>query len=525
MKRIALLTALVLTLLVAVLSFLYVRITPLGIAFLISQARAQSYNVKCPTFAGPVTSLQFQDRGGSFVDHGCYDAATGNLLIAHTWHIAAPGSGHDLRYQVEPAIAAFSQTNPGMIELGSGTSYPLTATINKPFWVGIEGHNAVITVASLSGPAILTSSPGPFASQNVATYDGRGINNLTLIGSGASATPYGIWIGADPAGVITAAGARDFMPTFSNVHVKHFGAAYVLGGHSTHPKWIGGVIDNQYNEVEDGIRCVPGMAGIENATIIGTTFLGGGGNRGQAINCPDAAGTDMRLTDVSIDFYNSCPASGCRGMCSGELDPGPQITFNNGVFVFEGHLETCSNYMIASTEPNKRPFVVIKSGTQITYDETSSVVTPGVVEMGGAYPILTVEAGVSIGLAGNAQTLGAFAVSKNSTGQVSIGPYYATRGGLPYTVPGARGTWNSVSTPEFSSGIWSGQRFGLTWDVNQIDMDNGAGSVVFRPFNGPPSGICSSPTMAFNGAATSDSTMVYFCPGGNSSRWTALPVP
>src|SRR5579863_10546539 len=87
--------------------------------------------------------------------------------------------GTDIGAQLNACISAFSPTSPGLCTISIGT-YALTTKVTKPQWVTIEGNNAVITVASLSTPAIVCVTTLGLSPAEIGTYSRRGIRNLSL---------------------------------------------------------------------------------------------------------------------------------------------------------------------------------------------------------------------------------------------------------------------------------------------------------------------------------------------------------
>jgi hypothetical protein len=388
--------------------------------------------------------------------------------------------GADIGAKVNACIAQFSATSPGLCVLNAGTTYTLTTTIIKPQWVAIDGNNSVITVRSLSGPAIIAATTISLAPTYPGTYSRRGIRNLTLIGNGPSSTPYGIWLGGDPAGVFISPSATDFFEVFDNVHVQNFGTQYEFGSNMFQDTWLVGTIMGGYPAAEDGVTCATNMSGGENMAFIGTQFPSGGGSTGLAINCPNAYGGTITLSSVSVDFWGSNNASGCPN----RLGTG-QIVFNNGHLIIQGgHFETCSGPVIIANNASYQTSIDITGGAEFFLgDQTHRLTTPGIIEVNGGltqnpsedyidHVLLTIGAN---------QTVKSLIATHGPGGQFFCGPYYSNKYGRGYNqVPCRSGDWSAgFEAVHNSSGSISGfnavGNFSMSGAVDQAAPNSFAG--------------------------------------------------
>ena len=372
-------------------------------------------------------------------------------------------TGSDIGEQLNTCIARFaSPATPGLCEIAPGT-YWLSSTVKKPQWVTIEGNNAVITIGTPNSPGLHTPA---IVCANLSkvlypaqpgTYSRRGIKNLTLIGNGPSNTPYGIWVGGDPSGGTLSGGAvslraTDFLEEFDNVHVQNFGSQYVLGNNIYQQFWVGGTIMGGYKATEHGVTIVKGGGGAENLTFTGTQFVGGGGNTGYAVNAEDALGSTINLDHVSIDFWNADNAGGCPNRIrNGQA----QILFNNGHLTLDSvHMQNCSGPQIISTSPQVQ--ITVAAGTEFTFEDAAhNLSTHDVIEVAGGNPQVNIGSGTIIGI-GAGQDLAAYVVNARHGGQLSIGSYFATRGGKYYQVLPYSGVWDHAIAPTYSSGAVTG---------------------------------------------------------------------
>jgi hypothetical protein len=373
---------------------------------------------------------------------------TGNEQFIGMPYFVNPGASKEIGGPLNTCIATFSSAKtPGVCIIAPG-NYELTQTVIKPQWVQIEGNNAVISVSSLSTPAIICATTQRLFPTIAGTYARRGIANLTLIGNGPGSTPYGIWLGGDPTGTIISPTAQDFMEVFDNVHVQNFGAQYELGGNISQDLWVGGSIMGGYASAENGVVMAAKAGGSENLTFSGTQFIAGGGNTGFAILVANANGSTINLDHVSVDYWGSGNSRGCPH----SLGTG-QVEFNNGHLVVDGgHFETCSGLQILSnTDANVQ--ISIVGGTEFGFEDTKhALVTPAAIQVQGASPQVTVEAGTNIGIANGAtQTVSAYVNNAGSGGQVFIGQYFSAEGAGYTPIPPVTGPFNAGLIPQMSS--------------------------------------------------------------------------
>jgi hypothetical protein len=383
--------------------------------------------------------------------------------------------GTDIGAKVNACIAQFSPTSPGLCVLSAGTTYALATTIVKPQWVTIDGNNSVITVSSLSTPAIVAATTASLPPTDAGTYSRRGIRNLTLIGNGPSNTPYGIWLGGDPAGVIISSSATDFFEVFDNVHVQNFGTQYEFGNNIFQDTWLAGTIMGGYPAAENGVTCAANISGAENMAFIGTHFPSGGGNTGLAINCPNAYDMTLNLSGLSLDYWGANNASGCPN----SLGTG-QIVFDNGHLIIQGvHFETCSGPQIIANNASYQTNINITGGTEFFLtDATHTLTTPGIIEVNGGAPQDYVDH-ILVGIGTN-QTVTALIANSGTGGQFFCGPYYSSKIGGGYNqVPCRSGAWNAGFEALYVNGGVAGfnvvSNFSISGALNQAAANAFAG--------------------------------------------------
>lgn len=362
-------------------------------------------------------------------------------------------AGTDIGAKANTCIAQFSPTSPGLCALSTNTTYALTTTIVKPQWVTIEGNNAVITVSSLSTPAIVAATTTSLAPNEAGAYSRRGISNLTLIGNGPSSTPYGIWLGGDPTNTFISSTATDFLEQFDNLHVQNFGSQYAIGTNAFQDTWIGGTVMGGYNSAENGVTMVTNATGAENMTFVGTMFESGGGNTGYALNVPNGYGSTFNFIGTSIDYWGAKNYNPPQGyVCSSSIAGNGQILFNNGHLTLTTvHMQTCPEPEIVSTNGSYQTIINVGGGAEFTLDNPPSPITvPALIEVSGGSPQVYVAEGSIVGVGTNV-TLQAFVSNSGTGGQFWIGPYFSVKGGYSQ-VPPRSGAWNSGLEPIYVNG-------------------------------------------------------------------------
>jgi hypothetical protein len=423
--------------------------------------------------------------------------------------------GSDIGAKVNACIAQFSPTSPGLCVLSAGKTYALTTTIVKPQWVTIDGNNAVITVSSLSKPAIITATTTSLSPTFPGTYSRRGVRNLTLIGNGPSSTPYGIWLGGDPAGVVISSAATDFFEVFDNVHVQNFGTQYEFGNNVYEDTWLGGTIMGGYPAAENGVTCASNISGEENMAFIGTHFPSGGGNTGLAINCPNAYGSTISLSSASVDYWGSSATSSCPS----SLGTG-QIAFNNGHLIINGgHFETCSGPEIIANNASYQTNINITGGAEFfLVDSAHSLTTPGLIEVNGSVPQDYIDH-VVIAIGAN-QTVSALISNSGTAGQFFCGPYYSSKIGGSYNqVPCRSGAWNAGFEAVYNNGSIAG--FNV---VSNLSISGALNQAAASSFAGKCS-MSSGTSCAFSTSATYTSYLSFVSIDQSSAPpSTAIPA-
>ena len=127
----------------------------------------------------------------------------------------------------------------GTVMIPAG-SYSQTTTIKKPACVGIRGQGACNTIFNWTprkGTALVLADVG-------GTYPQEEVSDLQLNGASNSAATIGIYLGGDPAGVISPKGSFAEHQNFNRVNVRFFGTGVQWGNNAFDNSFSQSVITN-----------------------------------------------------------------------------------------------------------------------------------------------------------------------------------------------------------------------------------------------------------------------------------------
>jgi len=166
-------------------------------------------------------------------------------------------SGSDIGAWVNAAVAqtvAQGWTRPKII-LDPTSVYAQTTTIVIPLNVIFDGQGAKITRAATSGASIVIGTAG--GSCNFCWFNVGGVSNLVLGGPGYSTghTDIGVYMGGDPAGILSPSTNYAGDAILSHVEITGFKTGYTYGNNT----WQIAIKDSTINQNYDGIL-TPGSA-------------------------------------------------------------------------------------------------------------------------------------------------------------------------------------------------------------------------------------------------------------------------
>jgi len=375
-------------------------------------------------------------------------------------------SGGDLGAKVTAAIAELG-TTCGTVYIPNGTYTWTTHKVLMNPCQRIEGDGAVINVSTGTDPFLVFAALPNFSLVTIYTHGGIS-GNINFVGPGAgvgTSSSAGIWIGGDPAGVITPSSYQAFQMTFTNFHLQKFGCGVTLGT-VFQIAFLGGTFDGNYAGV-----C--GVAAGEDINFHGTQIIN---NIQYGIYAPNA-GQEYSLYGVSLDY-------------NGQTLPttGAQIYINApySMNIFGGHFEN-----------HYTPFIVVPAGsgsgtinisnTRITMSNSIAGTPESYIVMGGTNSVLNVN-NLSINNVSSVAYLPASLVNYNAAGgnnYLSVKGLFHTfqNNGLLLPVFKAGNTPNFYDINTFDS---SGDNTGN--NINSItvgaSMKNGAGYQTFRGAGG-----------------------------------------
>lgn len=196
-----------------------------------------------------------------------------NPLLCGSLHPPTWCSGADLGAWINAALAhmpgnGITPHGCGVIQLPYQSSLRFTTTIVKPRCTLIDLNQSTILWSGSSREAIIVADTYTAAPPNPG-----GIRNGRIFGGtgGTISISNGIFLGGDPAGVISPYGAGANNQSFDDLVVQNFTDNYVVGNNAYQDTWLAGTI------------ALSGRAGIhfiakgynegENFSFHGTTFL------------------------------------------------------------------------------------------------------------------------------------------------------------------------------------------------------------------------------------------------------------
>jgi hypothetical protein len=185
------------------------------------------------------------------------------------------GTGSDIGARIKAAIHALPN-GCGTILIPAGT-YSQNTTVVKPACVNIRGQSAgstIINWTQTSGAAFVLADPA-------FSYPQGAISDLRLVGPGNSSSTIGIYIGGDPAGVISPSGSWGEHQNFDRVAVWYFGTGVEWGNNAWDNSFHESVITNNGTGVfypgtvnQSGESISFFSTSIQNNTVQGINLIG-----------------------------------------------------------------------------------------------------------------------------------------------------------------------------------------------------------------------------------------------------------
>jgi hypothetical protein len=174
------------------------------------------------TQAQTKTYLQASPRGTQTVAQPTGTTVRSNSVNGEL-NAALFGTGSDIGAKIKAAILALPN-GCGTILIPAGT-YSQRTTVVKPACVNIRGHSAASTIinwAPTSGVAFVLADPAE-------SYPQGAISDFRLAGPGASTSTIGVYLGGDPAGVISPRGSFGDHQNFDRMNIQSFGKGVQWG--------------------------------------------------------------------------------------------------------------------------------------------------------------------------------------------------------------------------------------------------------------------------------------------------------
>jgi hypothetical protein len=352
-------------------------------------------------------------------------------------------AGSDVGGWVNSAIAALGSQG-GRVRIGSGL-YNYSTTIVKPRNVHIECDSADGTQLQYAGSTI-----GLVISDNGSptSYPVDGLDKCYLAGPSAAGTTIGIYMGGDPASVISPAANYGDHQRLTQVRVSGFGTGVTFGNNAfLDVISLSGLFGNGKNYViPSGLTNSGENMSIVASTIANATVRGLQNDLGTA---------EIYLTDSSVDA-NAAPEATCS---AGQIH---SIT---------SHWEAQTGEFLAISGTCKG-FI---AGGQFLLDATTGTDTDFISVSGSSSPSLIVEGPIFASGTGHTvtQAINWTATGTNKVLFIGSLPNYNANAAIPALVPAAVCTTANTFQGLYINDGQGNQCLGSFWK-----MQNGAQVVV-----------------------------------------------
>lgn len=322
--------------------------------------------------------------------------------------------GSDIGAEINLAIAALpivSSANCGVILVGTG-SYSFSTSIVKPRCVFIDFAGSTLTY---TGSTQAIKVYDTIASGTIFYYPG-GLRNGNLVGpSNSSGSSVGLYLGGDPAGVISPTNGQCQLQSFENMHIHNFFRGVQYGQNAYLMTFHGGdIISNG-----TGVYYPSNAGASENVSYEAIQI-----NNNQNSGIQNDAGAEFNIRGGGIDY------NGQASSASGPAISGTSTGIFGSIYLYGVHMEQTSGAIINFGSSTAAVFVSVTGG-RMALTGTSGT-TAAVAQIGGTNSVLAMR-DVNVGL-GSGQTLTEY------VNWQSIGNGQLTVENIIWTGPGTRPT-------------------------------------------------------------------------------------
>lgn len=326
-------------------------------------------------------------------------------------------TGSDIGAKINAAVAYLNAANQcGTIIVPPG-NYDYTITIVKPACDIIEGQTAgQQDVPGYPGTALVYTGTGVglvIADNSNTDRDNGGLRHIGIFGPAASGSTIGVYVGGDPAGVISPSTDTAPQQTIYDAYISGFGIGLKVGNNASFL-----TIDGNTSFDDDGIgyEFPSGISGSsEQQRLINLQFTNN--LNGSVVSDAAANSGDIRFIGDSFDYSNGATSTQTTPVTTPEVSGG-------GIFV-GCHFEHWNGPFIDNTTYGGNIDVV---DSKFLEQSTAAVTDPEMIKDGNA------NAGVTL---------------KNN-GYISA---HTTTYVLDYTYPGTPGTNYAVPAITISNAL------------------------------------------------------------------------
>lgn len=342
--------------------------------------------------------------------------------------------GTDLGGWVNSMIGVLG-TQGGVVHIGNGV-YSFSTTIVKPRYVQMECDSANGTQLQYTGTsaAIVIADTG-----SPTAYPVNGIDKCFIAGPSPGGSTIGVYIGGDPANVLSASGSFGDHQRITQTRISGFGTGIKFGNNAfLDVLSLSGLFGSGINyNIPTGLT----NSG-ENMSIIGSTIA----NATVTGFRNDLSTAEVYLTDTSIDA-NAAPEAVCT---TGQIHS------------FQSHWEAQSGEFIAASGTCKLDI----QGGQFLWDSAVGTDTDFISVAGNSSPSLIMEGPIFSSAHAVTQIVNWTATGGAKVLKIGALPNYNGAGTIPTLINAA-----AVATP--FNGLWINDGQGNTYYGNLGNFMNG----------------------------------------------------
>lgn len=297
--------------------------------------------------------------------------AGANQTVYVTPNNAQNWPGSDVGAQINSAIATLplSATNHcGSVNVAVG-NYSFSTSIVKPRCVTIDFNGATL---KYTGSEQAIKVYDTYRLNTPSYYNIGGLEDVNLIGpSNSSGSSVGIYLGGDPAGVISPRNAQCHAQAFYNVHVHNFVRGWQFGRGAYIMQFVAG----NYSENGTAVFFPRDIEYVESVAFISPVM-----NNNRFMGIENDSGAEITILGGSIDYNGQ--AAGASGPAIG----GISANSTGLIHIYGTHFEQSSGELINIGSGSSSTSVMIESAALVLRKGATALV-----QIGGTKSALTMR--------------------------------------------------------------------------------------------------------------------------------------